>query len=149
MTPHRAFALALSATLLLAGCGDDDASDLDELRAELEARDAAEDELAERVADLERELAGGDDAELAEAGDLDELTERVEELAGRLGDVDDAVGSERDTRQEVAAELEATAGDLRSTLTDVQGELEALRGELEDLRVRYEILQERVDESSR
>lgn len=144
---RRPPAAVLAVTLLVAGCGDGSDGDLDDLRAEVEARQQAESELEERVDALEEELAADGDVDVADAEDVDELVDRLDELASELAGLDDAVDAERRTREEVAAELEATAGDLRSTLSAVQGELEELRGQIEDLRVRFEILQERVDES--
>lgn len=148
MLVRRLLCLLVPVAVLAAGCGDEP-DGLDELRNELEARERAEAELAERLEDLESRLDGRREPETVGPGELEELANRVEDLAGEVSGLDDAIGTERRTREEVAAELEATAGDLRSTLTDVQGQLETLRGQLDDLRVRVEILQERVDEQDR
>lgn len=148
MLVRRMLCLLVPLAVLAAGCGEEP-DGLAELRDELEAREQAEAELAERLDDLESQLDGRREPETVGPGELEELANRVEDLAGEVSGLDDAVGAERRTREEVAAELEATAGDLRSTLTDVQGELETLRGQLDDLRVRVEILQERVDEQDR
>ena len=148
MLRRRPLWLLLSAVLLTAGCGDE-SDDLDGLRAELETREQAEAELAERLDELEAVLQGRDEPDTADPEEVAELADRLDDLASEVAALEDAVDAEQRTREEVAAELEATAGDLRSTLSDVQAELDSLRGELEDLRVRYEILQERVDEQSR
>jgi chromosome segregation ATPase len=146
--PHLHLLLAAALSVGLAACAVEDDGEVEELRAELVARSAAEEELATRVDAIEEELAAlGND--VAVVNRLDELDDELGRLAGTVTVLDDRLGDESSARQAATEDAEAAASDLRATIADLQRAIDQLRGETDELRTLYETLRERLDRQQR
>lgn len=147
----RALLSLLTATALLFGCAAEDDDHLAALEARVEAGDAFQDEVLQRLDELESAL----EALAVEAPDeglgpaLQQLEEQLAALDADLAGLDDRVADEARLRTEGLEDAETTASDLRRSLSALQGTLEEVQGHVDELRGLYETLRDRLDEHQR
>jgi chromosome segregation ATPase len=127
---------------------DDQAAELAAVRAELTDRAEREQALADRLDELEEELAALG-ADVTTSTRLDELEDRLGQVDGEVAVLADGLEEERDAREAAAQQADDAASDLRASLASLQGAVDELRGEVDELRVLYETLRDRLDRQQR
>jgi chromosome segregation ATPase len=145
--------LALTSPLVTACSGDPGVSpeELAAVQRDLDAQQATQRELDDRLAELEARIeqgAGRD--ELARIDDrLEELAAAVDEVADATVVLDAGLEAERAATQTRLEDAEAASSDLRSGLAAVRDAADALEGELEELTTLYATLRDRLDRLQR
>jgi archaellum component FlaC len=139
---------AALAGLLMSCAAAEDADTVQELRAELASRSEDQQELIDRVEQLEAELARltDDTTTTARIDDLDDVMARLSASTERR---QDELEAEADTRQLAIEDGEVATAALRDGLQELRGQVDELRGEIDELRVLYETLRDRLDRQQR
>jgi chromosome segregation ATPase len=157
--PAALLTAAIVTAVGLTGCAPDAevvAADLDTLRAELAAREAAERDLLDRVDAVEGELARTrDQLDVEAAQDRDRLDaalarlELTDEELARLVDavtvLDEELAIVTGAADGRATEVDGAIAELRGAIAGVRDELDGTRGLLDETRGSVQVLGDRVD----
>lgn len=132
---------------------DDLADDVVALRAELREREDAEAELRERIEELEAaQLPASepdDDGPDPHAERLDDVEEELARLVDALTVLEADLDAGASSRAELQQRIDAVDADLRGALGELRGGIDELRGQLALLRDRVEVLTTRIDDLER
>lgn len=116
-----------------------------ELTAELEAREAVENELLERLERVEERLdVLADDPRVTSR--LDGIEDELARMEAVLDVLDERIDAEGAARQLATEESEAAVSDLRGQLAELRSAVDRVGGGLEALRTELEVLRGRVDD---